>query len=157
VNKRALIFRGGAVLVLVAVAALMLVIGRGHTIYLDNRTIEYNGQTYEAPYRIEVLVDGEQTASLASRERGSAICIGQSFNMTLNVTEERDGAARTIDIKLPVPYNMDGVIINLPAYLADLPEEAYLSEFIPAPEEPEEEEAPGSDEIPAEDEFLGDI
>ena len=35
---------------------------------------------------------------------------------------------------------MDGPVINLPAYLAGLPEEAYLSEFVPvASEEPEEE------------------
>ena len=40
---------------------------------------------------------------------------------------------------IPLPYGMDGPIINLPAYLAGLPEEAYLSEFIPViTEEPEE-------------------
>ena len=39
---------------------------------------------------------------------------------------------------------MDGIIINLPAILAGLPEEAWLSEFIPAvKEEPAEEEVPG--------------
>ena len=32
-NKRALLFRLGAVLVLIAIAACMMVIGRGHTIY----------------------------------------------------------------------------------------------------------------------------
>ena len=39
----------------------------------------------------------------------------------------------------PLPYRRYGPIINLPAYLAGLPEEAYLSEFIPViTEEPEE-------------------
>ena len=45
--------------------------------------------------------------------------------------------------KIPVPKNMDGVIINIPGYLAGLPEEAYLSEFIAAPTEDI-----GDDEVP---------
>ena len=52
---------------------------------------------------------------------------------------------------------MDGIAVNLPAYLAGLPEEAYLSEFQIAEEVPEEssEEAPVDDAI---DEFnMGDI
>ena len=35
---------------------------------------------------------------------------------------------------------MDGIIINLTAYLAGLPEDVYMSEFIPAPETEENEE-----------------
>ena len=54
---------------------------------------------------------------------------------------------RIEEIELTLPYNMDGIIINLPAYLAGLPEEAWLSEFIPAPEpeEPEEDLDIGED------------
>ena len=40
-----------------------------------------------------------------------------------------------------LPMGIDGVIINLPGYFAGLPEEAYMSAFIPAPvteTEPEE-------------------
>ena len=43
---------------------------------------------------------------------------------------------------------MDGIAINLPAYMAGLPEEAYLSEFQVAPEVVEEESESSSDEIP---------
>ena len=43
---------------------------------------------------------------------------------------------------------MDGIIINLPAYLAGLGEDAYLSEFIPSPDaEPVEEEPTADDEF----------
>jgi len=60
-----------------------------------------------------------------------------------------------------LPYSMDGIIINLPAYLAGLPEEAYLTEFIPAPEESEEPDSEGDvlpgDEILPDGELLGDI
>ena len=50
-----------------------------------------------------------------------------------------------LDLGLP---DMDGIAINLPAYLAGLPEEAYLSEFQVAPEVVEEESESSSDEIP---------
>jgi hypothetical protein len=73
--------------------------------------------------------------------------------VTLNVTQERDGITETIDVKLPVPYSIDGVIINLPACLAGLPEEAYLTEFVPIPDTTEEEE----ELLPSEEEFIGDI
>ena len=80
---------------------------------------------------------------------GAATNIGQNFKITLIVTKEKKGAEETREIQLKLPYSMDGIIINLPGYLADLPQEAYLSEFISAAEqEPEPEEA-----LPTEDEF----
>ena len=38
----------------------MMVIGRGHTVYMDNKTIEYDGQTYNSFYKVDVYVDGER-------------------------------------------------------------------------------------------------
>ena len=45
-KTRRLVIRVAAVLVLIIVGIIMSIIGRGHTIYLDNKTLEYNGQTY---------------------------------------------------------------------------------------------------------------
>lgn len=47
---------------------------------------------------------------------------------------------------------MDGVILNIPGYLAGLPQEAYITEFVPAvTEEPVDDEVPGGEDdlIPA--------
>ena len=148
-NKtRRWLFRLGTLLILVAIAACMMVVGRGHTVYLDNKTLEYDGQTYSALYKIEIDKDGETIAKLNKRERGKATNIGQTFEITLRITREKKGDVETQAIRLKLPYSMDGIIINLPGYLADLPEEAYLTEFISAPE-PDT----GEDELPAEDEF----
>ena len=35
-KKRTLFFRLGAIAILLAIAAVMMVIGRGHTVYFDN-------------------------------------------------------------------------------------------------------------------------
>lgn len=139
-RKRTFLFRALAVLVLVLIAGLMFIIGRGHTVYFDNKPVEYNGQHYECPYKIVVYVDGEDVAKLYEKERGMCPWMGQNFKMTLNITQEKGGAETAAAVGMKLPYSMDGIVINIPALLAGLPEEAYLSEFVPVMSEPEPEE-----------------
>lgn len=148
-NKRRFIVRLAFVAALLAVGAMMLFIGRGHTVYFDNKTLEYNGRTYETPYKVVVYVKGGRVAKLYAKERGMTTNIGQSFGMALGVTQEKGGDEQIVEVSMKLPYNMDGVIINLPGYLAGLPEEAYLSEFIAVPTAEEMQE-----ETPAEDDEL---
>ena len=153
-SNRRLIFQLAAVVVLIVIAYAMTIVGRGHTVYLDNKKLEYNGKTYDTPYKVVVFVDGEQVAKLYDRERGSATCIGQKFTVTLEITEKKGGSETTQTYTIPLPKNMDGIIINLPAYMAGLPEEAYLEEFIPAPSaDLDDEEVPNTED----DMGLGDI
>ena len=142
-KTRRLVIRVAAVLVLIIIGIIMSIIGRGHTIYLDNKTLEYNGQTYKAPYKVTIYVGDEQLIKLYDKERGSTTCLGQTFTVTLEVMDTKNGSEEMQTYKIPVPKNMDGVIINIPGYLAGLPEEAYLSEFIAAPTEDI-----GDDEVP---------
>ena len=94
-NKtRKLLFRVGAVLLLVLIAGFMFIVGRGHTVYLDNKTLEYEGQTYSALYKIEILKNGEKVAKLNKRERGMATNIGQTCKLTLVITKEKKVASR---------------------------------------------------------------
>ena len=146
--KRRVAFILLTVLMLAAIAAWMMVIGRGHTVYLDNKTLEdYQGQEYKAYERVVVTVKGEEVAKLDKRDRGMSVWIGQNFEMTLEITEKKGDEPVVKEVSIKLPYDMDGIIINLPAYLAGLPEEVWLTEFIPAPEEPEEEEIPGEGDV----------
>lgn len=146
-KARKLIIRIAAVVVLIVIGIIMSIIGRGHTIYLDNKTLEYEGQTYKAPYKVTVTVDGEQLTKLYDEERGSTTCLGQTFTVTLEIMETKNGTEDVQTYKIPIPKNMDGVIINIPGYLAGLPEEAYLTEFVPAAtEEPDDSETPSGDD-----------
>ena len=147
-SRRQLLFRAGALLIILLVAALMFVIGRGHTVYFDNKTAEYNGQTYEAFYKVIVTVDGEQVAKLSKRDRGMANTMGQSFQMTLEITDEKGAQPHSHKVSMHLPYNMDGIILNLPELMAGLPADAYLSEFFIAPAtETETEEESAVDEF----------
>ncbi len=146
-KARKWIIRIAAVVVLIVLGVIMSIIGRGHTIYLDNKTLEYDGQTYKAPYKVTITVGGEELTKLYDKERGSTTCLGQTFTVTLEVMETKNGAEDAQTYKIPIPKNMDGVIINIPGYLAGLPEEAYLTEFIPvATEEPDDSETPSGDD-----------
>lgn len=144
--KRTLLIRVAVILVLIAISAVMMVIGRGHTVYFDNVALDYNGTHYDTPYKVTVFVNGEQVAKLYEKERGMATWMGQNFKMKLEVVETKGGAEETYSISLNLPYSMDGIVLNLPALLQGLPEEAYLTEFVSNVEEVPEEETPGSTE-----------
>ena len=156
-NKtRRLLFQIGTVLILLAIAACMMVIGRGHTVYFDNKKLEYEGETYEPPYKVTVYVGGEQVAKLNAKERGMATTIGQDFEMEFKIMEEKGGDETRETYQIKLPRKLDGIVVNIPGYLAGLPQEAWMSEFVPiVTESTEEEEVPGGDEFEMDD--LGDF
>lgn len=137
-NLRKWLIRLAVLLLCFALAGTMMVIGRGHTVYIDNKTVEYNGTEYKAFSHVDVTVKtADKPIKLDARDRGSAKCIGQSFHMDLAITDQKGGEPRYLSVDLKLPYGIDGPIINLPALLNGLPQEAWLDEFIPAPPSPE--------------------
>ena len=147
-NKRRLMFRLGTIILLLAVAACMMVIGRGHTVYFDNKTLEVNGQTYSPYHRAEIYVAGERVARLSKKERGMAGNMGQTFTFSAELTANKGEDPVHREATIQLPYGMDGVVINLPAFFAGLPEDVWRSEFVPQAtvETTEDEELP-SDEF----------
>ena len=154
-NKRKWIFRGCTLLVVLLIAALMFIVGRGHTVYIDNKTLEYNGESYGALQKSEVWVGGERLSKLGKRDRTMTTVIGNSFEMKLINTVNKGDEPTETTVKISLPYGWDGILVNIPGYLAGLPQEAWMTEFIPAPEpasEEDEEPETFEDEIP-----MGDI
>lgn len=153
-NKRTLLIRAAVVLVLIAICALMMVIGRGHTVYFDNVAIDYEGTHYDTPYKVSVYVKGEQAAKLYDGERGMAVWIGQNFEMELKVMDVQGGSEELRTIRVKLPYHMDGIVLNLPGLLHELPEDAWLSLFVSNAElNPVEDDAEPSDEFGTTAEF----
>lgn len=151
-SKKKWIARIGTVAVLLIIAAVMLVIGRGHTVYFDNKTAEYNGTEYPAFQRVNVTVNGERVAKLSKRDRGMATWIGQNFRMELEVTANKGDDPKVIPVSIRLPYGLDGIVVNLPELVAGLPQEVWQSEFVPMIPVEELEE-----EIITEDDMLGDF
>ena len=129
-DKRRLLFRVAAIAIILAVAAVMFVIGRGHTLYFDNKETAYNGQTVEPFYKVVVTVGDQKPAKLSKGDRGMGEVMGQKLSMTVEITDEEGASPHAHKVNMSVPYNMDGITINIPALMAGLPEDAYLSEFV---------------------------
>ena len=129
-DKRRLLFRVAAIAIILAVAAVMFVIGRGHTLYFDNKETAYNGQTVEPFYKVVVTVGDQKPAKLSKGDRGMGEVMGQKLSMTVEITDEEGASPHAHKVNMSIPYNMDGITINIPALMAGLPEDAYLSEFV---------------------------
>ena len=154
INKRSLCYKLGFILILLAICAVMLVIGRGHTVYLDNKKMEYEGQEIGTYRKITVYVNGEKLSKLSAKDRGMAENMGQTFSMTLEYEKEKGDEAKTQDFTLKLPYNLDGIVFNLPGLLEGLPPEACMTEFVSLATESDSAE----DEEIITDEFaLGDF
>ena len=157
-TKRSWLIRIAFILVLVLVAVLMLRIGRGHTVYFDNRAVDKGGQSVEAPYKITVYVNGEQISKLYEKERCLTTVIGDKLELTVEVMQQKGGSETTETYQMTLPHNIDGIIINLPAYLAGLGEDAYLTEFIPSPDaEIVEEDTPSGDDFGMDDMTMDEV
>ncbi len=153
-GKRKLIFRIVTLALIIAIAACMFVVGRGHTVYFDNTELTGpDGTVYEPWYQIEVLVNGECIAKLSEGDRGMVPAMGQDFKFEVKLMKQKDGKMQGGTIGVKLPYGMDGIIYNLPAMLAGADESVYMEEFIPAVVEEETEEAIVTDEfaMPAEE------
>lgn len=142
-----ILFKVGTVVVLLAIAAVMFVVGRGHTVYFDNKKLEYNGTTYDTPYKVVVIDGEEQIGKLYEKERAMTTAIGQTLDITFKITQEKGGDETIVAYRFALPYNMDGIIINLPGLFAGLPEEAYESEFVQTIVEEDTDEEPVTDEF----------
>lgn len=129
-NKRTLIFRVGAVAFLLALAVIMFFIGRGHSVYFDNKTIEYNGKEYSALNLVVVEAKGNEKQEAYKRERVELSCMGQTLKVKMTVQEKKNGEKKEQTVKFKIPHSWDGLVINVPAYLAGLPEDAWKSEFV---------------------------
>ena len=129
-DKRRLLFRVAAIVIILAIAAVMFVIGRGHTLYFDNKETAYNGQTVEPFYKVVVTVGDQKPAKLSKGDRGMGEVMGQKLSMTVEITDEEGASPHAHKVNMSIPYNMDGITINIPALMAGLPEDAYLSEFV---------------------------
>ena len=143
---RKILFTSGLVAILVAISIVCFIVGRGHTIYLDNKSIE--GTDYSSYANVDIAYNGEKVVSLGKAERGSVTLTGQKLNIQFVVKKTKASSEETIDATIELPYNLDGIIINIPAYVDGADSNIYMSEFVPVrTEENIDEEVPVTDEF----------
>ncbi len=128
-NKN-LIWKIGALVIILGIAVWMFIIGRGHTVYFDNKSMEYEGKEIPALYKISVYVNGESMGSIKEKERAMATTMGQPFSFDIKVQESKESEKVDHHFDITLPYDLDGIVLNIPGMLAGVPSEAYSSEFV---------------------------
>ena len=142
--SKSMLYKILTVVAILILAAVMMIIGRGHTIYLDNKAMD----SYSAYYRTDIDVKNNEVQKLSARERGSATFMGQSVKVTVTYMETKNSQKKTETFKIKVPYGWDGIIINLPALIKGLDKSVYMTQFIETPVE-----VSATDETVVTDEF----
>ena len=144
-KKRRLLFISGLFVILIGIAVVCLIAGRGHTVYFDNKGID--GTDYKSYDSIELIYKGETVTTLAKAERINITLTGQKLKVTVKYQKKRNSSEETKELEFDLPYNMDGIVINLPSLLDGANIDTYMSEFVPLVVEEDNEEVPNTDEF----------
>ena len=132
---KSMLYKILTVVAILILAAVMMIVGRGHSLYLDNKTLETAGGTYNALYRTDVEAKNTEVQKLSARERGVVTFMGQSVKIDVTYMETKNSQKKTETFRIKVPYGWDGIIINLPALIKGEPKSVYMSQFIETPAE----------------------
>jgi len=130
--SKAFWYRLGSLALILIIAVLMFIVGRGHTLYVDNKTFETPAGTFEALYRTDVYVSesSDEMQQLSARERSAFKFMGQTATLNIEYRTVRNGEKKQAVYKLRVPYGLDGIVINVPALLAGQGPDIYMYEFV---------------------------
>ncbi|MGE0074740.1 MAG: DUF6672 family protein [Sphaerochaetaceae bacterium] len=146
------LFQLAALLVVILLAVVMFIIGRQHTILLDNKTIEHGGKTYTAFPIVEVVVDTGEAIELAARDRDKAEVVGQHHKISVTYTDKFFEEHKIVK-KLKVPIGFDMVLVSIPALVGELDESVLMQHYIP----PTAAVAPQAEVIPVVDDLGVDL
>ena len=130
-KNRKWIYRCLLILILIIICFLMIYIGRGHTLYFDNKDMEVNGSLIEAPYRVKVFIKGKEVANLNNGDRGMGIWIGPKAHLDFEITKVKGGDKENASYSVALPRAYDGVVINLVGLMNNATYDTYISEFVP--------------------------
>jgi len=125
-KARRIIFSIALIALLIGISVLCFIIGRGHTVYLDNKELG----NYKAYQYIDISYKGESVSVLGKEERTVISVIGQKCKLDLIITEKRNSMDEEKTVTIELPYDMNDIVINLNAYLQGASEEEYLTKFV---------------------------
>lgn len=130
-KRKCLVVRLIAIVLVIALAVLMFLIGRQHTILVDDKTIMLaDGTEIKALSTVEVRIDKQEQMELAARDRDQYVVTGQRHTITVAYTDSQ-WDEHTFSREFEVPIGLDMVIISIPTLVArqDAPAGEWLSEY----------------------------
>ena len=114
------------VIVLIILLAVFLYhYGKQHTVYVDNRMIKIGDESYRPLSRAEVSIDGMESQTYRQRTRREETVVRQKHTIRIESGDE------VYEGEFTLPVSQDAVVLSLPAFVAGLGQDQYLSEFVP--------------------------
>lgn len=120
-KKRKRIIRGVLVAVYICLMALMIFIGRRHTILIDNKDAQDG--SYSAINGMEVSVDRLESVEYYPGDRDKALVQGQKHTIQIYTFDDN----QTIEKTFTVPLWSDMMIISVPKLIAGI--EPWIEPF----------------------------
>jgi len=134
VFRRRLAIRAALVAALVALGAFSMVIGKGHTIVLDDMAAKDG--SYEAIRACAVKVGRGKDIEMTRGVRELVTVTGQRFKLAVDWLDGSAPLVKSIDI----PFGQEYVIVYLPRLKAGI--EPWIEPFFPFDQVPDEPAAP---------------
>lgn len=132
-TSRSLVQRTCVIAGLIAVAASLFYIGRGHTLLIDTNAVTIGGAELRSFASATVSVDGKELGfPLGRAERDMVTVSGPKHRIT--IVNDADPAEK-IEKTFTIPTFMDMAIVSVPAIIGNAPREYWVTLFTPAPAE----------------------
>lgn len=132
----------GVVIFVILLGVVMFIVGKEHTILLDNKDIESGGVAYGAFKIVEAQVNRGEKLELGPRDRDKAEVMGQRHKVTVTYTDKYYDEHVVVK-KFRVPISQRMVLVSLPALVAELDQAVWLTNYevptllsLPLEEEP---------------------
>ena len=122
VSRKRLIVRSALVAVYVAILVLMLLLGKRHTILIDNKAAEDG--SYAAIDGMSVQIDSLESAEYYPGDRDKAVVTGQRHKIKIEILSE----SKVVEQSFSVPFGQDMVILSVPKLVAGIA--PYLEPFV---------------------------
>lgn len=124
-----ILFRLAALGLLVGLSSFLVWSGRGQTLLVDNKTIQIQGQELPALGLVQVSVNGKPPVEVARLERVKIEAMGTTLTLRAEIVGGM-GVGKTVETSFTLT-GRDMHLISLPALLAGLPEDQWISVFVP--------------------------
>ncbi|MFA5513530.1 MAG: DUF6672 family protein [Sphaerochaetaceae bacterium] len=120
----------GLIILIIVIGIWMFLIGKMHTVLLDNKTIEVEGISYVQLPIVEVQIDNKEKIELAARDRDLVEVTAQRHKITVYYTDKLFNEHKIVK-KFKIPLGYDMVLISIPALIGETDVSDWLSEYIP--------------------------
>jgi hypothetical protein len=122
VSRKRLIVRSALIAVYVALLVLMLLLGKRHTILIDNKEAEDG--SYAAIDGMSVQIDSLESAEYYPGDRDKAVVMGQRHKIKVEIFAD----SKVVEQSFTVPFGQEMLILSVPKLVAGIT--PYVETFV---------------------------